>query len=161
MILTALLLLQLSPAVHQAALPVIRGGTRSHDGISGSSAPHLPIPACLDGPFVVYFDWGSDHVGPQAQAVLDDAVSDYQICRQAQVLVAGHTDRSGSGQYDVGLAQRRAANVRAHLDRRGVPDSVITSVVTSECRPQVETADGVREPPNPRVEITFGPGSGW
>ena len=37
----------------------------------------------------------------------------------------------------------------------------ITTEAFGESRPLVETADGVREPQNRRVEITFGPGSGW
>nr|MDP9415782.1 flagellar motor protein MotB [Pseudomonadota bacterium] len=43
---------------------------------------------------------------------------------------------------------------------RGVPDGAITTEAFGESRPLVETADGVREPQNRRVEITFGPGAG-
>ncbi|MEA3048644.1 MAG: OmpA-OmpF porin, family, partial [Sphingomonadales bacterium] len=38
---------------------------------------------------------------------------------------------------------------------------VMTTQAFGESRPLVETADGVREPQNRRVEITYGPGSGW
>ena len=41
------------------------------------------------------------------------------------------------------------------------PDSVMTTETFGESRPLVETADGVREPQNRRVEITFGPSSGF
>jgi outer membrane protein OmpA-like peptidoglycan-associated protein len=37
----------------------------------------------------------------------------------------------------------------------------MTTEAFGEGRPLVETADGVREPQNRRVEITYGPGSGW
>ena len=37
----------------------------------------------------------------------------------------------------------------------------MTTEAFGESRPLVETADGVREPQNRRVEIGFGPGSGW
>jgi outer membrane protein OmpA-like peptidoglycan-associated protein len=121
--------------------------------------PPPPIPACIDGPFVVYFDWANDEIGPQARAVLDNAASAYQICRQAQVIVAGHADRSGPDPYNVGLSQRRATNVRAYLAGRGIPDGAMTTVALGESRLQIDTADGVREPLNRRVEITFGPGS--
>ena len=121
--------------------------------------PPPPIPACVDGPFVVFFDWDRDEIPPQAHAVIDNAVSAYQICRQAQVALAGHADHSGSDQYNVDLSQRRASNVRSFLAGRGIPDGVMTTDAFGECRPQVDTADGVREPLNRRVEITFGPGS--
>jgi outer membrane protein OmpA-like peptidoglycan-associated protein/opacity protein-like surface antigen len=124
-------------------------------------APVPAPPACVAGPFVVFFDWDKDDLTPQATAILDNAAAAYQTCGQAQVQLAGHADRSGPDDYNIGLSQRRAANVRAYLTGRGIPDGVITSEAFGESRPLVETADGVREPQNRRVEITFGPGSGW
>jgi outer membrane protein OmpA-like peptidoglycan-associated protein/opacity protein-like surface antigen len=123
--------------------------------------PPPPPPQCVAGPFMVFFDWDRDEITPQASAILDNAASAYQTCGQAQVMIAGHADRSGSDQYNVGLSQRRAANVRSYLAGRGIPDGVMTTEAFGESRPLVETADGVREPQNRRVEITFGPGSGW
>ncbi|HEX8262595.1 MAG TPA: OmpA family protein [Allosphingosinicella sp.] len=124
-------------------------------------APPPPPPPCVAGPFMVFFDWDKDDITPQAAAILDNAASSYQTCGQAQVMIAGHADRSGSDQYNVGLSQRRAANVRSYLAGRGIPDGVMTTEAFGESRPLVETADGVREPQNRRVEITYGPGSGW
>jgi OmpA-OmpF porin, OOP family len=123
--------------------------------------PPPPPAPCVAGPFMVFFDWDRDEITPQASAILDNAASAYQTCGQAQVMIAGHADRSGSDQYNVGLSQRRAANVRSYLAGRGIPDGVMTTEAFGESRPLVETADGVREPQNRRVEITFGPGSGW
>jgi outer membrane protein OmpA-like peptidoglycan-associated protein len=60
----------------------------------------------------------------------------------------------------VGLSQRRADSVRSYLAGRGIPDGSIATEAFGESRPLVETADGVREPQNRRVEITFGPGAG-
>ena len=113
------------------------------------------------GPFIIFFDWDKDEITPQAAAILDNAASAYQQTGQAQVVLAGHADRSGSADYNVGLSQRRANNTRAYLAGRGVPDGSITTEAFGESRPLVETADGVREPQNRRVEVTFGPGSGW
>ncbi|HWH16856.1 MAG TPA: OmpA family protein, partial [Allosphingosinicella sp.] len=70
-------------------------------------------------------------------------------------------DRSGSASYNVGLSQRRADAVRSYLAGRGVPNGAMATEAFGESRPLVETADGVREPQNRRVEITFGPGSGF
>ncbi|HYW14698.1 MAG TPA: OmpA family protein [Allosphingosinicella sp.] len=123
--------------------------------------PPPPPPPCVAGPFMVFFDWDRDEITPQASAILDNAASAYQTCGQAQVMIAGHADKSGSDQYNVGLSQRRAANVRSYLAGRGIPDGVMTTEAFGESRPLVETADGVREPQNRRVEISFGPGSGW
>ena len=109
----------------------------------------------------MFFDWDKDEITPAAAAILDNAAAGYQQVGSASVVLAGHADRSGSDEYNVGLSQRRANNVRAYLAGRGVPDAAITSEAYGESRPLVDTADGVREPQNRRVEITFGPGSGW
>ena len=116
---------------------------------------------CVAGPWMVFFNVDSDEVTPQAAAILDNAAAAYRDCGQAQVMISGHTDRDRSDQYNVGLSQRMAANVRSYLAGRGIPDGVMTTEAFGESRPLVETADGVREPQNRRVEITFGPGSGW
>ena len=119
-----------------------------------------PEPAPI-GPFIVFFDWDKDDITPAAAAILDNAAAAYQQTGRASVTLAGHADRSGSDAYNVGLSQRRANNVRSYLAGRGVPDGSITTEAFGESRPLVDTADGVREPQNRRVEITFGPGSGW
>lgn len=116
---------------------------------------------CVAGPFMVFFDFDSDSISPAAAAILDNVAQAYKECGQAQVTIAGHTDRKGDAQYNVGLSQRMAANVRSYLAGRGIPDGVMVTEAFGESRPLVETADGVSEPQNRRVEITFGPGSGW
>ncbi len=129
----------------------------------GSSVPQgTPCPViATPGPFIVYFGWDEDTLTDQARARLDEVASAYQRTGQAQVVLAGHADRSGSDSYNVGLSQRRANNVREYLAARGVPTGAMNTQAFGETRPAVETADGVREPDNRRVEITFGPGSGF
>jgi OmpA-OmpF porin, OOP family len=119
-----------------------------------------PPPPCSPGPFIVFFEWDKSDITPEAASILDNAVTQYQSCQSAQVMLAGHADRSGAAQYNEGLSQRRADSVRAYLTSRSIPDTVITSQAFGESRPRVETADGVREVQNRRVEITYGPGSG-
>ncbi|HST35841.1 MAG TPA: OmpA family protein [Allosphingosinicella sp.] len=128
----------------------------------GSSIPvTATCPPRVEGPFVIFFDWDKDEITPQAAAILDNAAGAYQRMGSASVVLAGHADRSGAADYNVGLSQRRANNTRAYLAGRGVPDGSITTEAFGESRPLVDTADGVREPQNRRVEIRFGPGSGW
>ena len=121
--------------------------------------PPPPVQEAV-GPFIVFFDWDRSEITPQAAAILDNAASAYQQTGSAQVVLAGHADRSGSASYNVGLSQRRADSVRSYLAGRGIPDGAMATEAFGEGRPLVETADGVREPQNRRVEITFGPGSG-
>jgi outer membrane protein OmpA-like peptidoglycan-associated protein len=45
--------------------------------------------------------------------------------------------------------------VKAYLAGKGVPADAMGTEAFGEGRPLVDTADGVREPQNRRVEITF------
>ncbi|MCE7797757.1 OmpA family protein, partial [Sphingobium sufflavum] len=122
--------------------------------------PPPPVAQCTPGPYIVFFEWDRSDVTPDAATILDNAVSAYANCGNAQVLLAGHADKSGTPKYNLGLSERRNTAVRGYLSSKGIPDGVISSEAFGESRPRVETADGVRELQNRRVEITYGPGSG-
>ncbi|MEC9066524.1 MAG: OmpA family protein, partial [Pseudomonadota bacterium] len=122
--------------------------------------PPPPAPVCNKGPYIVFFEWDKSDITPEAATILDNAVSAYTNCGTASVMLAGHTDRSGSAAYNMGLAERRNDSVREYLTGRGVPGARISSEAFGETQPRVPTADGVRELQNRRVEITYGPGSG-
>ena len=117
-------------------------------------------PVCNTGPYIVFFDWDSAEITPEASSILDSAVTAYGSCESVPIMLAGYTDRSGTVQYNQGLSERRNQAVRAYLSSRSVPDNSITSQAFGEANPRVPTADGVRELQNRRVEITYGPGSG-
>ncbi|GAA0656822.1 outer membrane protein OmpA-like peptidoglycan-associated protein/opacity protein-like surface antigen [Sphingomonas insulae] len=123
-------------------------------------APVAEAPVCSPGPFIVFFEWDKSDITPEAASILDNAVSQYQSCGNAQVMLAGHADKSGSASYNVGLSQRRADSVKAYLTSHAIPDGVISTEAFGESRPRVDTADGVREVQNRRVEVTYGPGAG-
>ena len=120
-----------------------------------------PCPAIVIPPAIVFFDWDRDDLTNEARNTLNGVAENYRRGGQTQVVLAGHADRSGSDAYNQGLSQRRANRVRDYLITQGVPGGSMTTQAFGEERPRVETADGVREPDNRRVEITFGPGSGW
>jgi OOP family OmpA-OmpF porin len=126
----------------------------------GEPAAPPPVAECSPGPYIVFFDFDKSDITPDAGTILDNAVSAYSNCGSAQVMLAGYADRSGSASYNVGLSQRRADAVKAYIASKGIPDGVITTQAFGESNPRVETADGVRELQNRRVEITYGPGSG-
>jgi OmpA-OmpF porin, OOP family len=122
--------------------------------------PPPPQVVCNTGPYIVFFDWDKANIRPDAASVLDNAVAQYGNCGNARVMLAGHADKSGSNSYNVGLSQRRNANVRAYLESKGISGSVIDTEAFGESTPLVQTADGVKEPQNRRVEVSYGPGSG-
>ena len=122
--------------------------------------PPAVVPVCSPGPFIVFFEWDKSDITPEAASILDNAVSQYANCGNAAVMLAGHADRSGTVKYNIGLSQRRADAVKAYLVAHSIPEGGITEQAFGEGRPRVDTADGVREVQNRRVEITYGPSSG-
>ena len=138
----------------------ILGGLTYNFGEPPAPPPPPPEVVCSPGPFIVFFEWDKSDITPEAASILDNAVTQYQSCGNAQVMLAGHADRSGSASYNVGLSQRRADAVKAYLTSKAIPESVISTEAFGESRPRVDTADGVREVQNRRVEVTYGPGSG-
>ena len=126
--------------------------------------PHnLVIPADLPCPpaLIVFFEWDVDHLTEDTeQQKLDQVAEAYRRTGQVRLILAGHADKSGPNDYNMDLSRRRAENIRKDLVARGIPNEVIGTEYFGEERPKVETADGVKEQQNRRVEIVFGPGSG-
>lgn len=124
------------------------------------AAPPPPLPPCppaavTPGPFLVFFDWDRSTITAEAAAILDRAAEQYMATGQTRVVLAGHADKSGPDDYNLKLSQRRADAVKAYLAGKGVGSDAIATEAFGEGRPLVDTADGVREPQNRRVEITF------
>jgi OmpA-OmpF porin, OOP family len=116
------------------------------------SAP--PAPAAPQAPsFMVFFDWDRSDLSAQALATIRQAAGSYKTKGSARITATGHTDKSGPDDYNMALSLRRANSVKDVLVREGVPATAISVVGRGETQPLVQTADGVREPQNRRVEI--------
>ncbi|SDF62784.1 MULTISPECIES: OmpA family protein [Thalassobaculum] len=105
---------------------------------------------------IVYFDFDKDNINPDAQAKIDAFVMEMRKLKGITLFITGHTDTSGSNAYNKDLSARRAANVRAELDRQGMATGDIDDLeiaADGEENLAVQTGDGVREQLNRRVEI--------
>ena len=119
-------------------------------------APPAPPPARTDArTYLVFFDWDRADLTDRARQIIAEAAQATQRVQTTRIEVAGHTDSSGTAQYNQGLSVRRAQNVAAELVRLGVPRAAITVQGLGETQPLVQTAKGVREPQNRRVEIVL------
>ena len=116
------------------------------------SAP--PSPAAPQAPsFMVFFDWDRSNLSDQAMNTIRQAAGSYKTKGSARITATGHTDKSGPDDYNMALSLRRANTVKDALVREGVPATAISVMGRGESQPLVQTADGVREPQNRRVEI--------
>jgi OOP family OmpA-OmpF porin len=102
---------------------------------------------------MVFFDWDKYNLTPEAQQIVQAAAEAARKDGYARIVVTGHTDTSGSAEYNEGLSQRRADSVREALVDLGLPAEQITTRALGETSPLVPTGDGVREPQNRRAEI--------
>lgn len=118
-------------------------------------AAPAPAPAPVTRDFLVFFDWDSAGITPQALSILRQAADAAKQLDGVRVVATGHADRSGPAVYNVGLSQRRADAVRAQLVQLGIAGSEIATVARGETDPLVATPDGVREPQNRRVQIVL------
>ena len=105
----------------------------------------------------VTFDHDSDAVRPGLYNELDRIAQVMIKYPQTSILVAGHTDSTGSTQYNQKLSERRAVSVKNILVQRGVQQYRITTVAYGENQPVAtnDTAEGRQM--NRRVEIRINP----
>jgi outer membrane protein OmpA-like peptidoglycan-associated protein len=105
--------------------------------------------------FMVFFDWDRSNLSQQALNTIQQAADQFKATGKARITATGHTDRSGPDDYNMALSLRRANAVKDALVRDGVPPMAISVIGKGETQPLVQTADGVREPQNRRVEIVL------
>jgi len=115
-----------------------------------------PPPPVTQAPsYMVFFDWDRSNLSDQALATIQQAANAYKTKGNARITATGHTDTSGPESYNMALSLRRANTVKDALVRNGVPATAIAVIGRGEQGLLVQTADGVREPQNRRVEIVI------
>ena len=111
----------------------------------------------LDMPGGVTFDFDSATLKPQFHAVLDKVSATLAEYNQTVVQVAGHTDSTGSRDYNMKLSQRRADSVKSYLITRGVPAQRLQTIGVGPDRPVADNGTEEGRAQNRRVEITIVP----
>ena len=107
--------------------------------------------------FTLYYN--TDEVLPTADSSADleelagRIIEDIQSRQHKEVMVSGHADRQGSEGYNMNLSENRAITVRDRLIERGVNSDSISVEWFGESQNALDTADGVAESANRRVEI--------
>jgi OmpA-OmpF porin, OOP family len=119
-----------------------------------AAASSAPAAAWTNGPFIVYFDFGSAGLRADARATLDNLVAVLGDPRP-RVEIEGHADRAGGAAGNRRLACRRARAAAGYLRASGIAPGRLTVRGFGEERPLADTADGAREPQNRRVEFLF------
>ncbi|HXC92278.1 MAG TPA: OmpA family protein [Stellaceae bacterium] len=121
-----------------------------------TAAAPPPPPPPPEHNFTVFFDWDRANITPEGAQIVEAAAATFKSEPPVPLQVIGHTDTSGSPDYNLRLSQQRAQNVATALSQAGVPQSDMTVSGVGENDLKVSTPPGVREPQNRRTEIIEG-----
>lgn len=104
--------------------------------------------------FLLYFRSDSTTLERKSQASIRDVLATIKERQPCEVSIVGHTDRMGSRSYNIDLSLKRASEVEKILRSSYSEICAIDIFSYGENDPIIQTADGVSEPLNRRVEIT-------
>lgn len=111
----------------------------------------------LNMPGNITFATNSADLRPAFFSVLDSVGKVMKEFDQTVVEVAGHTDSTGSEDYNQGLSERRASSVSQYLQARGISGERLMTVGMGELRPVADNNTEEGRQANRRVEITVVP----
>jgi peptidoglycan-associated lipoprotein len=104
---------------------------------------------------VVYFDFDSFAVRPDAQPVIEGHARVLAANTGRRLVLEGHTDERGGREYNLALGQKRAEAVRRALGLLGVGEAQVEAVSFGKEKPAVQGADEAALARNRRAEITY------
>lgn len=99
----------------------------------------------------VTFELNSARLTGGSAGILDTVAADLKKHPRLKIELQGHTDSSGSDQYNLTLSQQRADAVRAHLIDQGVPASQLVARGYGEGQPIDSNATNEGRAHNRRV----------
>lgn len=111
----------------------------------------------LQMPSSITFDTNQAVIKPEFRPILDDISGTLSEYESTVVHIAGHTDSTGSADYNQRLSVNRADSVRGYMIGRGViPERIITTGY-GESVPIADNSTEYGRQQNRRVEITLQP----
>jgi outer membrane protein OmpA-like peptidoglycan-associated protein len=108
----------------------------------------------------VLYDINSAALKPGAYAEIDRVARVLVQYPQTDIQIAGHTDSSGSEEYNQGLSERRAMGVQNALVNQGVSPMRMRTLGFGETQPIADNSTPVGRQLNRRVVITIAPQQG-
>ncbi|TXK76518.1 OmpA family protein [Mesonia sp. K4-1] len=103
----------------------------------------------------VYFDTNKSGVNAKSQETLNTLIGIFKEYPNTNVLVEGHTDNTGSEEYNLTLSKKRAQSVTNYLTSSGLSSGRFTTKWYGETQPKYDnnTVDGRAK--NRRVELAI------
>jgi len=108
-------------------------------------------------PSNITFATDSSEIRPSFYRVLDDVSATLNRYPQSYLDVVGHTDSTGSNEYNQALSERRASAVANYFRSQGVAPARIASYGLGETQPIASNATAEGRAENRRVELRIIP----
>ena len=124
---------------------------------TGVSVTRMGDNITLNMPGNITFKTDSADLNSSFFSVLDSVSLVLKEYEKTIVEVAGHTDSTGTDQYNQALSQRRAQTVATYLTGKGVLDQRIITVGAGEGHPVASNDTPEGRQLNRRVELTLAP----
>lgn len=132
-------------------------GAVANNGCPEVVDPCTDIQAIKDALKNVLFEYNSDQLTAESKVILNGVAPllTSKNIKSPHWLVEGHTDNKGSQNYNLPLSERRAASVKAYLETRGVPGSLLKSVGFGLALPITTNDTDEGRARNRRVELKY------
>lgn len=101
------------------------------------------------------FDVDKSALSATSKSNLSDLASTLNKYEDTDILIEGHTDATGSDEYNMTLSKQRAESVAAYLSTAGVRASRFTTMGYGETQPVADNASESGQAKNRRVEIAI------
>jgi outer membrane protein OmpA-like peptidoglycan-associated protein len=101
----------------------------------------------------VLFDYNSAALRSSSRSELRDMADVFNKYGNTTIVVAGHTDSTGSNAYNQRLSERRADSVASYLQDLGVRGSRLDAVGYGEAKPKASNSSASGRQANRRVEL--------
>ena len=103
----------------------------------------------------VLFGYDKSDVTPAAEKKLDQLSEILNKYPDTYVLIEGHTDATGSDEYNLSLSQRRAQSVSRELREKNVGDKRMKTAWYGEAQPKYSNSTDAERAKNRRVEFAI------
>lgn len=103
-------------------------------------------------PYEIFFNWNDATVNPKFNTALKEIASNAKNSKEI-IVIKGHTDASGTPEYNQKLSKKRAENVGKIIMSYGVPREKIILQGVGSTEPKVKTKVGEKNAENRRVVI--------
>ena len=124
---------------------------------TGVSVTRIGDNITLNMPGNITFKTDSAEIDPSFYKVLNSVNLVVKKYNKTVVEVAGHTDSTGSAEYNQKLSERRANSVAQYLESHGRASNRVVTIGAGETKPVADNSTTEGRQANRRVELTLTP----